>query len=121
MLDRIIEYWGIFADLVDRYVISVIAGMKFVDFIDIVILSVFLFYVYKFIRQRRAVRLAKGVLVLMAVLLISMIFNMKAMNFILQNFFQVGMIALIVIFQSDLRAALERFGSTKIKDFRGIS
>ena len=121
MLDRIIEYWEIFADLVDRYVISVIAGMKFVDFIDIVILSVFLFYVYKFIRQRRAVRLARGVLILMAVLLISMIFNMKALNFILQNFFQVGMIALIVIFQSDLRAALERFGSTKIKDFRGIS
>jgi diadenylate cyclase len=46
---------------------------------------------------------------------------MRALNFILENFFQVGMIAIIVIFQSDLRAALERFGSTKIKDFRGIS
>ena len=57
----------------------------------------------------------------MAVLFISMIFNMRALNFILENFFQVGMIALIVIFQSDLRAALERFGSTKIKGFRGIT
>lgn len=121
MLERIHEYLKVFADLVDRYVVSVIAGMKLVDFIDIVILSVFLFYVYRFIRQRRAVRLARGVLILMAVLLVSMIFNMKALNFILQNFFQVGMIALIVIFQSDLRAALERFGSTKIKDLRGIS
>ena len=88
MLERIYEYWRIFADLVNRYVIGVIAEMKFVDFVDIVILSIILFYVYKFIRQRRAVRLARGVLIVMAVLFISMIFNMRALNFILENFFQ---------------------------------
>ncbi|MGM9642587.1 MAG: diadenylate cyclase CdaA [Eubacteriales bacterium] len=101
--------------------IDIIKEMKFVDLLDIIILSVILFYVYKFIRQRRAVRLARGVLIVIAVLLLSVIFNMRALNFILENFFQVGMIALIVIFQSDLRAALERFGSTNIKGFRSIS
>ena len=121
MLDKIIEYWGIFIDIVNRYVIGVIADIKIVDIIDIFILSIILFYVYKFIRQRRAVRLARGVLIVLAVLLISVIFNMKALNYILQNFFQVGMIAIIVIFQSDLRAALERFGSTSIKTFKGIN
>ena len=121
MWEQIIEYWNIFIDLINRYVIGVITEMKFVDFIDIVILSIILFYVYKFIRQRRAVRLARGVLILTGVLLLSVIFNMRALNFILENFFQVGMIAIIVIFQSDLRAALERFGSTKISDFRGVS
>lgn len=121
MWERILEYWNIFVDLINRYVIGIIAEMKFVDFIDIVILSIILFYVYKFIRQRRAVRLARGVLILTGILLFSVIFDMRALNFILENFFQVGMIAIIVIFQSDLRAALERFGSTKISDFRGIS
>jgi len=121
MWEQILEYWRVFTDLVDRYIIGVIAEMKFVDLIDIVILSVILFYVYKFIRQRRAVRLARGVLIVLAVLLLSVVFNMRALNFILENFFQVGMIALIIIFQSDLRAALERFGSTKIKDFRGVT
>lgn len=121
MWERILEYWNIFVDLINRYVIGVIAEMKFVDFIDIIILSIILFYVYKFIRQRRAVRLARGVLILTGILLFSVIFDMRALNFILENFFQVGMIAIIVIFQSDLRAALERFGSTKISDFRGIS
>ncbi len=121
MWEQILEYWRLFVDLVDRYIIGVIAEMKFVDFVDIVILSVFVFYVYKFIRQRRAVRLARGVLILLAVLLLSVVFNMRALNFILENFFQVGMIALIIIFQSDLRAALERFGSTKIKNFRGMT
>ena len=66
MLDRIFEYWNIFVDLVNRYVISVISDMKFVDLVDIVILSIILFYVYKFIRQRRAVRLARGVLIAFA-------------------------------------------------------
>ncbi len=121
MWEKILEYWRIFADLVDQYVIGVIAEMKFVDFIDILILSVILFYVYKFIRQRRAVRLARGVLIVIVVLLLSVIFNMRALNFILENFFQVGMIAIIVIFQSDLRAALEKFGSTNIKTFRGVT
>lgn len=121
MWEQIIEYWNIFIDLINRYVIGVIAEMKLVDFIDIIMLSIILFYVYKFIRQRRAVRLARGVLILTGVLLLSVIFNMRALNFILENFFQVGMIAIIVIFQSDLRAALERFGSTKISDFRGVS
>jgi diadenylate cyclase len=121
MWEQIVEYWNIFVDMINRYVIGVIAEMKFVDLIDIVILSIILFYVYKFIRQRRAVRLARGLLIVLVVMLLSVIFNMRALNFILENFFQVGMIAIIVIFQSDLRAALERFGSTKIKDFRGLS
>lgn len=121
MWEQILEYWGIFVDLLNRYVIGVIAEMKLVDFLDIVILSIILFYVYKFIRQRRAVRLARGILILTAVLLLSVLFNMRALNFLLENFFQVGMIALIVIFQSDLRAALERFGSTNIKNLRGIT
>ncbi len=121
MWEQILEYWRIFTEYFDRYVIDVIKEMKFVDLVDIIILSVILFYVYKFIRQRRAVRLARGVLIVIVVLLLSVIFNMRALNFILENFFQVGMIAIIVIFQSDLRAALERFGSTNIKSFRGIS
>lgn len=121
MWEQIQESWGIFIDLLNRYIIGVIAEMKFVDVADIIILSIILFYVYKFIRQRRAVRLARGVLIVIAVLLLSAIFNMRALNFILENFFQVGMIALIVIFQSDLRAALERFGSTNIKNLRGIN
>ena len=121
MWEQIVEYWNIFVDMINRYVIGVIAEMKFVDLVDIVILSIILFYVYKFIRQRRAVRLARGLLIVLVVMLLSVIFNMRALNFILENFFQVGMIAIIVIFQSDLRAALERFGSTKIKDFRGLS
>ena len=121
MLDKIVEYWNVFIDLVNRYVIGVIADMKIVDFVDIVILSIILFYAYKFIRQRRAVRLARGVLIVLAILLISVIFNMRALNFILENFVQVGMIAIIVIFQSDLRAGLERFGATNIKTFKGIT
>ncbi len=121
MLEKIIEYWNVFIDLVNRYVIGVVADMKIVDVVDIVILSIILFYVYKFIRQRRAVRLARGVLIVLATLLVSVIFNMKALNFIIENFVQVGMIAIIVIFQSDLRAGLERFGSTNIKTFKGMN
>lgn len=121
MWQRISDYWDIFMDFVDRYVLAVISDIKFLDIVDIVILAVILFYVYRFIRQRRAVRLARGLLIVLGVLLLSSVLNLRALSFILENFYQVGFIAIIVIFQSDLRAALERFGSTNIKNLRGFS
>ena len=84
MWEQIVEYWNIFVDMINRYVIGVITEMKFVDLVDIVILSIILFYVYKFIRQRRAVRLARGLLIVLVVMLLSVIFNMRALNFIFE-------------------------------------
>ena len=45
MWKQIVEYWNIFVDVINRYVVGVIAEMKFVDFVDIIILSVIIFYV----------------------------------------------------------------------------
>ena len=103
------------------HILDALRGVKFTDFIDILILAALLFYIYRFIRNRRAGRLAIGLLFVVAVMLLSVALNLKALKFVLQNFYQVGMIAIIVIFQSDLRAALERFGTTPIKGLKSLS
>jgi diadenylate cyclase len=102
----------------DKYFFPIVAEMKFTDVLDIVILAAVLFFLYRFIRGRRAGRLARGLIFVAGVLVFSIVLNMRAMQFILQNFYQVGMIAIIIIFQSDLRAALERFGSAPIKNLK---
>ena len=91
-------------------------GIK--DVIDITIVSVLFYYVYKFIRDRRAGKLAGGLILLGAVLVIAELFGFETLKFIFGNIFQVGLLAIVIIFQPELRAALEKVGGESL---RGIS
>ncbi len=102
------------------YIWDVIRDIGVTDIIDIAIVAIVFYYIYKFIRERRAGKLAAGILILLAILLISNLLNMHAMQFILQNVFQVGIIAIIIVFQPELRSALEKMGSEPLKSLRSI-
>lgn len=93
------------------YIAAIVSGIRFTDIIDILIVAFLLYYVYKFIRDRRAGKLALGVVLLVLFMIISDIADMYAMSFIMENVFQAGMIALIIVFQPELRSALEKMGA----------
>ncbi len=99
---------------------NIISTISIVDIIDIVIVSFFFYYIYKFIRERRAGKLAAGILILMLALLLSDVFEMHVLGFILSNVFQVGIIALIIVFQPELRSALEKVGEEPLRGLRNI-
>ncbi len=86
-------------------VINIIKTISFVDVIDIACVSVLLYYLYKFIRDKRAGKLAVGVL----------------LQYIMQNIFQIGFITLVILFQPEIRSVLEKVGTTPIKGLRSIS
>ncbi len=102
------------------YIWNIISTISFVDIIDIAIVAFVFYYVYKFIRERRAGKLAAGILILMLVLVVSQVLEMYALGFILSNVFQVGIIALIIVFQPELRSALEKVGEEPLKGIRNI-
>ena len=102
------------------YIWNIIKQITIIDIIDIAIVAFVFYYVYVFIRERRAGKLAAGILILMFILLLSNLLNMHAMQFILQNVFQVGIIALIIVFQPELRSALEKVGAEPLKSLRSI-
>lgn len=104
-----------------KMIVHSVSMMTFIDFIDIFCVAVLLYYVYRFIRQRRAAKLSLGLLLLVGFLIISNVFDMKVMSFLLQNVFQVGLIALVIVFQPELRAALEKVGGGSIKGIRSIT
>lgn len=92
-----------------------------IDIIDIGIVAIIIYYAYKFIKIRRAAKLAIGVLILLVVFIISDVINMYALNFLLSNIFQIGLIAILILFQPELRAALEKMGAQPLKGFKNIS
>ena len=100
------------------YIAAVLSGIRIADIIDITIVAFLLYYVYKFIRDRRAGKLALGVILLILFMLISEFLNMYAMSFIMQNLFQVGIIALIIVLQPELRSALEKMGAEPFKTLK---
>ncbi len=87
-----------------------IAAIRVVDVIDILLVTVLLYYVINFFRDRRAGKLASGVVLLLVALLLSNLLEMRAISFILEAVVSVGVLALIIIFQPELRAILEKMG-----------
>ena len=95
-------------------------SMGFNDVLDIFLLSVMLYYVYKFIRDKRAGKLLSGLGVVVAILIFSYVFRLNSIKYIFQTFFQVGLIALIILFQPELRAALEKVGNTPLSGIKRL-
>jgi len=100
--------------------LRIIKSGSLLDIIDILVVAFLLYYVYRFIRDRRAGKLALGVVFIIASLFLSDLLEMHAMQFILQNVVQVGLITLVILFQPELRTALEQMGGESLKSIRII-
>lgn len=80
------------------------------DIIDILIVA-FLFYtVMRLIRSTSAARIARSILLLLVVTGLTEIFKLYTLNWILSKILEIGVIALVIMFQPELRRMLERFG-----------
>ena len=93
---------------------------RWTDAVDILLLAVLLYYTYRFISERRAGKLALGILIMGIVMAISDLVNLHALQFLLGNIFQVGILALIILFQPELRGALEKMGEEPLRGFKGL-
>ena len=100
---------------------SLLKTIRIVDIIDIIIVAVLIYLLYKFIKTRRAAKLAIGVAILLLVFIISDLVHMYALSFLLSNVFQIGLIALVILFQPELRSVLEKVGAQPLKGLKNIS
>jgi len=100
---------------------NIISNIGVNDVLDILIVA-FLFYkLLGFIRETRAEQLAKGLLVLVVVALAARWLHLYTLQWILSNLVNVGLIAVVIIFQPELRRLLENLGRNKlISNFAGI-
>lgn len=94
--------------------ISFIPAMRPTNVVEILIISVLIYYILIWIRDTRAWTLLKGVLVIFAFVLFAYVFNMSTILWLFQNLISVIIISLFVLFQPELRRALEQLGRKNI-------
>jgi len=102
---------------------SLFSGLTFrwSDLIDILLVGYIIYTVIVFIRETRAVQLVKGLLLLVVATYLSELFHLHTLNYILKGVLTLGAVALIIVFQPELRRALERIGRGKLFAGRGRS
>lgn len=80
---------------------------------DILIVAILFYWVYVFLKETRAMRILYGLIFLVALMAIGRLLNLVLLNWILKNLMTVLVVAIPVVFQPELRTALEKLGRTK--------
>lgn len=103
---------SLFLDTKDS-ILNVLNTVTIVDFVDIAILSYLVYLLIKLVRETRAGQLVKGIVLLAIGYMISSIIGLKSLKYIISTAFDIGLIAIIILFQPELRRALEKVGRTR--------
>ena len=91
--------------------------LQITDFLDIAIMAFVFYKVLALVQSTKAASLLKGLLVFMGALLASSALQLKGINFILSGMVDMGVLALIILFQPELRRILEQMGSRRFIAF----
>ena len=88
--------------------------LSVIDVIDILIVAVIIYELLLLTRHTRGSALLKGLFLLLVIMLFSMLFGLKSLNWLLLAILQNGALVLVILFQPELRKALERMGRSRI-------
>ena len=95
---------------------NIVSGVGVTDILDIMIVTFIIYKLLDFIRETRAEQLAKGLLLLVVATLLSKVLQLYTLHWILSGVMTVGLIAVVVIFQPELRRGLEYLGRSKFSN-----
>ena len=109
-LGRLSEFYDQAAALLGMPDIS----MSWVDIVEILFISFLFYHILLWIKSTRAWNLFKGIMIILLFVLIAAVFQMNTILWLAENTLNVGLIALVIIFQPELRKALENLGGKNI-------
>lgn len=92
--------------------LNLLTTMGLADIVDILLVAYLIYKAIWFVRRTNSYNLAKGILVFLIVMLLANLFGLKMISFALQKAAELGLIALVILFQPELRRLLERMGSS---------
>lgn len=110
-------YSNLSSNLVD--VVKQIRLMRFADVIDVLIVAVVIYFLIRFIRRTNSMKVANGLLLLVVALWLANVTNLMLTSFLLRQVFEIGILAVIVLFQPEIRRALEKVGSSQLFNLLG--
>ena len=96
-----------------------VTRMQLTDYLDILLVAFLIYRLLPLIRTPNTMRVAKAVVVVMVILGLAEVLHLYAMSFILNQFLSIGLIALVVLFQPELRRMLDHLGSVQLRGLLG--
>lgn len=98
-------------------------SIKITDIIDIIIVAFLLYKMLAFMRETRAQQLFRGILLIVAIFILSQQLNLSLLNWLLTRLVTIGLLAVVIIFQPEIRRALEQIGRRGVLSgqFRDLS
>jgi diadenylate cyclase len=103
-----------FTKFIDSIVSIRWENIEWTDIAEIIILAVLIYHILLWIKTTRAWSLMKGFVVIFAFLLVAVFTEMDTILWLASNIFDIGIIALVIVFQPELRKALEQLGQKNI-------
>lgn len=94
--------------------VSIAMNFQFKDAVDIIIVAFLIYGVVKLVRETRAGQLVKGLFLLVVLFIISSYFNLVMVSRVLAYFFQFAFVAILIVFQPEIRKALEQVGRNNV-------
>ena len=91
-------------------ILSIIKTIQQRDIVDILAIALLIFGLFKLIQETRAVQLLKGVIMLLVVYFLSSLFSLVMLSSLLRTFFEAAVVVIAIIFQPEIRKALEQMG-----------
>lgn len=107
-----------FADIINNLPSSVFS-FRLTDILDILIVAYLFYKVSALVRETRAGTLIKGIVLLLIFVWVSNVLQLNTISYLLRNFTQFGIMAFLIVFQPELRRALEKVGRTNFSSFLG--
>lgn len=86
------------------------------DIIDIALIAFVIYHILQFVRRSRSGQVAKAILFILVAMAVANLLHLRVVSFLLNYAVELGVIALVIIFQPEIRRFLERMGSGKIKE-----
>ncbi|MEO9894537.1 diadenylate cyclase [Aurantibacter sp.] len=93
---------------------------KITDFIDIILVAILLYYIYKLVRGSVAINIFIGIVIVWGFWKLTELLGMQMISSLVGQFMQVGLIALIIVFQQEIRKFLLMIGSTNFSNKRNF-
>lgn len=97
-----------------EWMVSIAMNFQFKDAVDIIIVAFLIYGVVKLVRETRAGQLVKGLFLLVVLFIISSYFNLVMVSRVLAYFFQFTFVAILIVFQPEIRKALEQVGRNNV-------
>lgn len=99
--------------MIGRYLLT----LRISDYLDIAIMAFVAYNIFRLVQSTKAASLLKGLFVFFAALVVSSFLNLNGINFVLSSMVEIGVLALVILFQPEIRRILEEMGSRRFIAF----